>query len=49
MVWYRWRRSRHDVLGVIINGDGVEEGCSWMDGKRDGERERLSTVAVSRV
>lgn len=28
------------MLGVMIDGDGVEEGRSWMDGKRDGERER---------
>ena len=46
MVWRGWR-SRHDVLGAMTDGDGVEEGRSWMDGKRDAERERLSTVAVS--
>lgn len=33
------------MLGVmLIDGDGVEEGRSWMDGKMDAERERLSTV-----
>ena len=43
MVWYGWR-SRDDVVGIMIDGDGVAEGRRWMDGKRDGERERLSRV-----
>lgn len=27
------------MLGVMIDVNGVEEGRSWMDGKRDGEGE----------
>ena len=45
MVWVE--ESRDDVLGVMIDGDGVEEGRSCMDGKREGERGEVEHSAVS--